>query len=267
MSEKTVESVNAETVSVPKETLQQMQDTLKAMSGMKDLIESQKNEIDRLKETITNQEARLNNTAAAISGTYIQPAKISSGKWAYLSFTVKVIYKTLLNNMVSEKSVDLEITMPKPCGHLNSVMSEAQGRMIPRAMAEKGIRDYKIVSVDIVEDSMTSEVKPVSFVGKKPYELTDKECQEFAIIYEALPVPVKGSVAPMHTAVANEWAYILHDTERTKPLVVDGKVLNKREQTLDLVDYRGVRQFSPAMEAISPSKFRELAESASQENN
>lgn len=151
--------------------------------------------------------------------------------------------------------------MPKPCGHLNSIDSELRGRIIPKLMLDKGITHYLISGVMFDAESIKTTKKKVSFVGKKPLEFTAEECQEFAIIYEGLRIPVKAELATMRNAVANEWAYITSDVDPNRPLVVNGQVVNKLSNKVELVAYRGARQIMPALDAVSPSKFREIAAS------
>ena len=255
-----------ETVSISKEEFTQMKETIASLQGLGELVKTQAGTIKSLEEELATTKARIDNTTAAISGKYVRPAKIASGKHPYLVFKAKVMYKQAnLDGTVAEKEVALDIDMPKPCGRLNSVMSELQNRVIPRLLQKKGITDYLIIDVRFDEKDVKKEMRSVPFVGKKVSDMTEDECQQFAIIYEGLQVPVTGSLLTLRQRVAQECAYVLHDTAYTNQLIIDGRVADKMSQTVDLVDYVGVRQDYPNLDAITPSKFRELAESAKEE--
>lgn len=252
-----------ETVTISKAELEQMQSQLASLSGLADLVTKQQETIKTLNEQVANASSRIDNTAAAMTGGYIRPAKVPGGKHEYLTIKGKVLYKQAgLNGVITESEKDFEITMPRPCGHLNGIESELRGRLIPRLFKSKGITDYAIVSVDYDESEIKTEKKEVSFIGKKPFEMSDEECQEFAIIYEAMSIPVVGSVDNMRKAVAQEWAYVLYDVKLNKPARINGRLIDKKQETLDLVQYRGVRQAYPELSAMTPSQFREVAESA-----
>lgn len=251
-----------ETVSVSKEEFAKMQETMASMSGLSNLVKEQSDIIKNLKEELATTKARIDNTAAAISGKYVRPAKIASGKYPYLAFKAKVLYKQAnVDGTVSEKEIELDIDMPKPCGRLNSVMSEVQNRMIPRLLHKQGITDYLIIDVRFDEKKIKTEMRTVPFIGKTVSDMTEDECQQFAIIYEGLQIPVMGSLLTLRQRVAQEWAYILYDTAYTNQLIIDGRVADKMAQKVDLVDYVGVRQNYPNLDSVTPSKFRELAES------
>ena len=97
-------------------------------------------------------------------------------------------------------------------------------------------------------ESVKRETKKVSFAGKKPLEFSAEECQEFAIIYEGLRIPVKGDLMTLRNAVAAEWAYIVADIAPNMPWIVNGKAVNKIEQVVDLVAYNAVRQNMPRLD-------------------
>lgn len=258
---------NKETVTITKSEYDALTSKLDSLAGLADLVKNQNETIKTLKEEVANASSRIDNTAAAVSGKYITPAKVPGGKHEYLTIKGKVMYKqAATTGVITESEKAFEITMPKPCGHLNGIDSELAGRMIPRFLKSKGVTDYAIVSINYDEDKgITKEMKDVSFIGKKPFDFTEEECQDFAIIYEALSVPATGSLATMQNAVAQEWAYVMHDVKQNKQAVVNGRVINKKQQIVDLVQYVGVRQHYPDLTAMTPSKFREVAESAAEQ--
>lgn len=250
-----------ETVSISKEQFDEMQKAFASVSGLSDLVKKQSETIKTLEEKVATASARVDNTAAAISGKYVQPAKIAGGKHPYLMFKAHVLYRQAkVDGTIVEKETDLDIDMPKPCGKLNSVMSELRNRIVPRLMKQKAIMDYQIADIQYDEEKVKTEMREVSFVGKKVLELTEQECEDFAIIYEGLQIPVNASLAIIRQRVAQEWAYVLYDTGYNKQLVINGRVQNKMQQKVDLVDYVGVRQNYPNLESVSPSKFREIAD-------
>ena len=255
-----------ETVSISKDEFAKMQETLASLSGLSELVKTQANTIKSLEEKVATASARVDNTAAAISGAYIRPAKISGGKYPYLLFKARVLYRQAkVDGTIIEKEIDFDIDMPKPCGKLNSVMSELQNRIMPRLFKKQGIGNYQIADIQFDEEKVKTEMRDVSFIGKKAFEMSEEECEQFAIIYEGLPIPVNTSLATMRQKVAQEWAYVLYDTPYNQKLVINGRVQDKMQQKIDLVDYAGVRQNYPNLEAISPSQFREIAESSKEE--
>ena len=256
-----------EMVSISKDELTKLQESIASLQGLGEVVKSQSETIKTLKDKLETATARIDNTNAAISGKYVQPAKISGGKYPFLSFKANVLYRQAnVDGTIGEKEITLDIEMPKPCGKLNSVGSELQNRIIPRLFKKKGIGNYQIADIQYDEEKIKVESKAVSFVGKKVFELTEDECEQFAIIYEGLQVPVNASLATMRQRVAQEWGYVLHDVAYNEQLIVNGRIVDKMQQKIDLVDYAGARQDYPNLEAMSPSKFREVAESAKEDD-
>lgn len=258
-----------DSVVLTKEQFETLQAAAQALPGLKNLVESQNQKLAEMEKTVAETASRAANAVSAIKGTYVRPATIASGEYEYLSFPVRVLYKQAnANGVVTEKEQDFEIKMPKPCGHLNSITSELNGRVLPRIMSEKGITDYMIVSVVYDEETMKKTTKKPSFVGKKPNALSIAECEEFAIIYEGLRIPTNGSLATARSKVAEEWGYIIADIEPNKPWVgANGRVIDKATQKLELVSYDGVRQSYPQLDAVTPSRFREIADSEPESDN
>lgn len=265
--DKTTQSQAPETVSVSKDEFTKMQETIASLQGLGELVKSQAGTIKSLEDKLATATARIDNTTAALSGKYVQPAKISGGKYPFLSFKANVLYRQAnVDGTIGEKEIILDIEMPKPCGKLNSVMSELQNRIIPRVFKKKGIGNYQIADIQYDEEKVETKAKAVSFVGKKVFELTEEECEQFAIIYEGLQIPINTSLATMRQRVAQEWAYVLYDVAYNDPLIVNGRMTDKMQQKIDLVDYIGVRQDYPQLDAVSPSKFREIAESSKEDD-
>lgn len=257
-----------ETVSISKDDFTKMQETLKSLQGLSELVKSQSETIKTLEDKVATATSRVDNTAAAISGKYVQPAKISGGKYPFLCFKAHVLYRQAkVDGIIIEKELDLDIEMPKPCGRLNSVMSELQNRIVPRMFKEKGIGNYQIADIRFDDEKVKTEMRTVSFIGKKAFEMSEIECEQFAVIYEGLQIPVNASLATMRLRVSQEWAYVLYDTPYNDPLIVNGRVQDKMQQKIDLVDYLGVRQNYPDLESVSPSQFREIAESTKDDDN
>lgn len=255
-----------ETITLTKADFESLKKTIadeakSVMEGLKDVVESQAKTIEQLKVELKTASERAENVASAVNGKYVRPATISSGMWTYFTFPVRILYKQAgTNGVVNDKEITVDITMPKPCGRLNSVKSELKNRVVPRIMKEKNITNYIVSDVLYDESKVKSEEKKVSFVGKKPVDLNLQECEDFAIIYEGLQIPVNADLAITIQKVASEWAYILHDIDYGKPYTENGRVVDKRQMTLELVAYKGVRQEYPDLEAMTPSAFRELAE-------
>lgn len=267
-----------DTVAISKADYEKLLAALDTMGGMKTIIEQQSeqlkqfqakadeqsNQIKSLTALVAEANSRAENAANATKG-YVRPATIATGEHEYLSFQASILYKQgNASGVITEKEIKVDVEMPKPCGHLNSIDSELRGRIVPKIMAEKGITNYLITGVMFDDSEVKKESKKVSFVGKKPLDFTAEECQEFAIIYEGLRIPVVADLATLRNAVANEWAYITNDVEPNHNLIINGKVENKLAQTVELVAYRGVRQHMPNLEAVAPSKFREIAEEEEQ---
>lgn len=259
--DKNTATTTPETVSVPKEQFDEMQKTLASLSGLHELVTTQQQTIKTLEEKVATASARVDNTAAAITGAYVKPAQIAGGKYPYLLFKAHVLYRQAkADGTILEKEIDLDVDMPRPCGKLNSVMSELRNRIVPRLMKQKGITDYQVADIQYDEEKVKTETREVSFVGKKVFELTEQECEDFAIIYEGMQIPVNASLAITRQRVAQEWAYVLYDTSYDSQLIINGRVQNKMQQTVDLVEYQGVRQDYPNLESVSPSRFREIAD-------
>jgi hypothetical protein len=259
-------------VVLTKEQFDSFMDKLSSVDGLAELVKTQSETTQKQAETIktlTDQvetaTARADNAAAVITQGYMKPAKIAGGKWPYITRKAKVYYQQAsVNGVISSHEVEFEITMPEACGKTNSRDSEMKNRIIPRLMQEKGITDYVIRDVALIKlnekEDESIELKPVSFIGKKPNMLSKEECEEFAIIYEGFQIPINTTLTSMRTKVAEVWAYVMHDCATNRPLIVDGKFINKDEYTIDLVEYKGIRQDMPKLEAHSPSQFREMAD-------
>lgn len=249
---------------------------LETLEGMKKLIEQQSEALKQFKEKAEQQENQIKSLTASVAEAnsraenavnaslgYVRPATIASGEHEYLSFEASVLYKQgSANGVITEKEIKIPVEMPKPCGHLNNIDSELRGRIVPKAMAKKGITNYLITGVMYDSESIEKTTKKVSFVGKKPMAFTAEECQDFAIIYEGLRIPANADLAILRNAVAAEWGYICADVAPQNPWIINGRPVNKLEQVVDLVAYNGVRQKQPQLETVSPAKFREIAEEA-----
>lgn len=272
----TTPTTDTATVQISKADFDKMQSMLESMGGMKTLIEQQgealkafqakaeeqANQIKNLTAAVAEANSRAENAVSA-SKSYVRPATIASGECEYLSFEASVLYKQgNASGVITEKEIKIDVEMPKPCGHLNSVSSELRGRIVPKKMAEKGITNYLITGVVFDSEKVKTESKKVSFAGKKPLEFSAEECQEFAIIYEGLRIPVNADLMTLRNAVAAEWGYIAADVAPNDPWIINGRPVNKLEQPVDLVAYHGVRQHMPRLDAVSPSKFREIADDA-----
>lgn len=252
-----------------KEQFETLQAAAEALPGLKGLVDAQNKQLQEqsaklteMEKTVAETASRAANAVSAIHGTYVRPATIATGEYPYLTFGVRVLYKQAnATGVVAEKEQEFKITMPKPCGHLNSIESELNGRIIPRMMAEKGIVNYMLVSVTYDDENIEKKSQKPSFIGKKPNALSIAECEEFAIIYEGLRIPTNGSLATARSKVAEEWGYIIADVEPNKPWIVNGAAVNKANQKLDLVSYDGVRQKYPQLDSVSPARFREIADS------
>lgn len=263
MEEKKSTQVSSDTVTMSKADFDSLQASIASLKGLGDLVKSQSEEIKTLKAQVETASAQARNATNAITNAYVQPVKIPSGQYPYLKFTAKVAYTQAdKNGNPVEREKDFDIVMPKPCGRLNSVKSELYGRIIPRIMREEGIINYIVSGISYVEDKVKTEMVKPEFAGKHVVAFTAKDCEEFAIIYEALSVPVNASIAVTRQAVAQEWAYVMYDCPHKRQLVVNGQKRDKMQQVVELVDYAGARQEYPELERVSPSQFREMAEAA-----
>lgn len=246
-----------ETLEGMKKLIEQQSEALKQF---KEKSEQQENQIKSLTASVAEANSRAENAISASTG-YVRPATIASGEHEYLTFEASVLYKQgSTTGVITEKEIKIPVEMPKPCGHLNNIDSELRGRIVPKAMAEKGITNYLITGVMYDSTKLKKNLKKVSFVGKKPMEFTAEECQDFAIIYEGLRIPANADLAILRNAVAGEWGYICADVAPQNPWIINGRPVNKLEQVVELVAYRGVRQKQPQLETVSPAKFREIAE-------
>ena len=261
--EETKKTTAPDTVTISKEDFESMRASLASLQGLGDLVKAQNEEIKTLKNQVETASAQARNATNAITNAYVQPVKIPSGDYPYLEFTAKVLYNQAdSKGNQTEKEKEFDIVMPKPCGHLNSIMSELKGRIIPTIMRENGIINYILAGVSYVEEKIKTKKKKPSFAGKHIVNFTAQDCMEFAIIYEALSIPVNASIAVTRQAVSQEWAYVMYDCPHKRPLYVNGQLKDKMQQIVELVDYSGVRQEYPTLDKLSPSQFREMAEAA-----